>query len=123
MKIQSRQGILEMWRATVEYSFLDGEGRWGGRRGRNCVSDAEQLLTLLYPATVIPSLRVERIDETADDVLEALGGLGGGVDVPRAVLRGVTEYLREYRDGDGNPLFAGGSYYQITDDRDPEIEA
>ena len=74
MEIQTRRQILEIWRATVEYCFRNGEWAWGGRNGRNSISDAEQLLTILYPATVIDSLKVDQVDQTADDVLEYLRG-------------------------------------------------
>ena len=57
MEIQTRRHILEIWRATVDYSYRDGKWNWGGRSGRNSISDAEQLLTILYPATAIESLK------------------------------------------------------------------
>ena len=57
MEIQTRRHILEIWRATVDYSYHEGEWRWDGRSGRNSISDAEQLLTILYPATAIVSLK------------------------------------------------------------------
>ena len=56
MEIQTRRQILEIWRATVDYSLRGEEWNWGGRSGRNSISDAEQLLTILYPATAIESL-------------------------------------------------------------------
>jgi len=67
MEIQTRRQILEIWRATVDYCYKGGEWTWGGRSGRNSISDAEQLLTLLYPATVIPSLRIDSIDQRRND--------------------------------------------------------
>ena len=60
MEIQTRRHILEIWRATVDYSYRDGEWHWGGRSGRNSISDAEQLLTILYPATAIVSLKARQ---------------------------------------------------------------
>ena len=60
MEIQTRRHILEIWRATVDYSYRDGKWTWGGRSGRNSISDAEQLLTILYPATAIDSLKIDR---------------------------------------------------------------
>ena len=47
MEIQTRRHILEIWRSTVDYSYRDGVWQWGGRSGRNSISDAEQLLTIL----------------------------------------------------------------------------
>ena len=112
MKLQARQSILDMWRATAEYSYKkDDTWHWGGRQSPNCISDAEQLLVLLYPATTITSLRLESIEDERTDVIRALRGLGGSRTIPRTILRGAREYLLNYRDGDGNPTFAGGSYF------------
>jgi hypothetical protein len=48
MRIQPRQQLLEVWRALGD-STLDDDGDWiwGGRHGRNSITDAEQLLCLL----------------------------------------------------------------------------
>ena len=72
MEIQPRRDILELWRAVVGYCYRGGVWTWDGQAGRNSVSDAEQLLTILYPATVIQSLAVGSVDQTSDDVLEYL---------------------------------------------------
>jgi hypothetical protein len=63
MEIQTRRHILEIWRATVEHCYREGQWRWGGRSGRNSISDAEQLLTILYPATIIESLNIDCVGE------------------------------------------------------------
>lgn len=119
MKLQARQSILDMWRAATEYSYTkESTWNWGGRRIPNCISDAEQLLVLLYPATTIPSLNLETIEEDRADVLRALRRLGSSRAIPRTIIRGVKEYLLRYRDEDGNPTFSGGSYFQV-----PEEEA
>ncbi|HET9893518.1 MAG TPA: SCO2524 family protein [Streptosporangiaceae bacterium] len=115
MQIQTRRQILEIWRATVEYSFRNGEWEWGGRSGRNSISDAEQLLTILYPATVIDSLSVDRVDQTADDVLEYLRGLGNAMDIPRRLVEFVGDYMRTYS-SDGTPDFSGGTYFGADGD-------
>jgi hypothetical protein len=117
MEIQTRRHILEIWRATVDYSYRRGEWRWGGRAGSNSISDAEQLLTILYPATAIVSLRLDTVDQTADDVLDYLRSLGNPVDIPRRLLSFIGEYMRTYL-VDGVPVFSGGSYFD-PDDSDP----
>ena len=114
MEIQTRRQILEIWRATVEYSYNKGTWRWGGRSGRNSISDAEQLLTILYPATTIDSLGVDTVDETADDVLSYLQSLGNAMDIPRQLIRFIGEYMRTYII-DGTPDFSGDTYFDPED--------
>jgi hypothetical protein len=111
MEIQTRRHILDIWRATVAYSYQDGKWNWGGHRsGRNSISDAEQLLTILYPATAIDSLQVDQVDQTADDVLDSLKALGDAVEIPRRLIGAIGEYMREYLI-DGTPDFSGASYF------------
>ena len=114
MEIQTRRHILEIWRATVEYCYRDGKWRWGGRSGRNSISDAEQLLTILYPATTIESLKVDSVDETADDVLDYLRSLGNAMDIPRQLIKFIGEYMRTYL-VDGTPDFSGDTYFDPED--------
>src|SRR6266700_3182225 len=94
MEIQTRRHILEIWRSTVDYSYRRGEWNWGGRSGRNSISDAEQLLTILYPATAISSLKLDSVDQTADDVLEYLRPLGNPMDIQRRLIQSIGEYMR-----------------------------
>ena len=103
--------ILEIWRATVDFCYRDGAWTWGGRIGRNSISDAEQLLTILYPATVIESLGVDSVDQTADDVLEYLRSLGNALDIPRRLIKFIDDYMRTYS-VDGTPDFSGGTYFE-----------
>lgn len=113
MRLQARQSILDMWRAAADYSYTkEATWNWGGRRSPNCIADAEQLLVLLYPATTIASLNIESIEDDGSDVVRALRKLGSSRAIPRTILQGVREYLLRYLDEDGNPTFAGGSYFQ-----------
>lgn len=115
MEIQTRRHILEIWRATVSHCYREGKWSWGGHRsGRNSISDAEQLLTILYPATAIDSLKVDRVDQTADDVLDYLRSLGNEVDIPRRLIGVISEYMRAYM-VDGTPDFSGGSYFDVLE--------
>lgn len=111
MRIQPRQQLLEIWRATSRTSFEDGEWRWGGRDRSNSISDAEQLLCLLAPATEVPAFRLDRPDRTAEDILEALRDLGDSVEIPRRIIRVLTDYMQRYTDESGTPVFSGGSYF------------
>lgn len=82
MRIKPRQQLLEIWEAVAAQGQ---HGRlWQGSEGayRNSVSDAEQLLCLLYPATEVPALRLEVPDQTAEDVLAALRRIGDAVEIP-----------------------------------------
>jgi hypothetical protein len=110
MEIQTRRHILEIWRATVEHCYRKGQWTWGGRSGRNSISDAEQLLTILYPATAIDSLGVDTVDETPEDVLEYLRSLGNVMDIPRLLMKFIGEYMRTYL-VDGTPDFSGDTYF------------
>jgi hypothetical protein len=123
MEIQTRRHILEIWRATVNHCYHDGQWSWGGHRsGRNSISDAEQLLTILYPATAIDSLKVDRVDQTADDVLDYLSPLGNALDIPRRLIAVLNEYMTTYM-ADGTPDFSGGSYFDVIDEvKRPEAE-
>lgn len=113
MKLQARQSILDMWQAAAEYSYTkENTWNWGGRRTPNCISDAEQLLVFLYPATTISSLSLESIEDEQTDVIRALRRLGGSRAIPQAIIHGTKDYLRRYLDDEGNPTFYGGSYFQ-----------
>jgi hypothetical protein len=114
MEIQTRRHILEIWRATIDYCYSKGEWHWGGRSGTNSISDAEQLLTILYPATAIDSLNIDTVDETADDVLDYLRSLGNAMDIPRQLIRFTGEYMRTYL-VNGTPDFSGGTYFDPED--------
>ncbi len=123
MDIQTRRHILEIWRATVSHCYRDGAWNWGGHRsGRNSISDAEQLLTILYPATAVDSLKVDRVDQTADDVLEHLRPLGDALEIPRRLIAALSEYMTTYM-ADGTPDFSGGSYFEVIDEAEtPKAE-
>ncbi|MGH3706693.1 MAG: SCO2524 family protein [Pseudonocardiaceae bacterium] len=111
MKIQPRQQLLEIWRATVRASFQDGKWVCGGRDQSNSISDAEQLLCLLYPATELPSFRLDNPNETADDILDALQDLGGATEIPLQLIRVLVEYMEQNRDSAGLPTFSAEGYF------------
>ena len=118
MRAQPRQHLLDIWRAAARASLVDGEWKWGSRVVRNSVSDAEQLLCLMYPASEVKTLKLDRPDETAKDVLEALSAIGDSVEIPRRLVRVLSEYMRNYEDENGAPQFGGGSYYGPLDRSD-----
>ncbi|MGW1616528.1 SCO2524 family protein [Streptomyces sp. NPDC002285] len=109
MQIKPRQQLLDVWRALARHSFRDGQWDWGDTDLRSSVADAERLLCLMYPATVMGEFRIDDPDRTDADVLDALASVGGLLDIgPR-----ITEVLSEFMDThtvDGQPSFAGGSH-------------
>src|ERR1700678_1314958 len=92
MEIQTRRHILEIWRAAVDHCYQKGQWTWGGRSGRNSISDAEQLLTILYPATAM--------------------------DIPRQLMKFIGDYMRSYL-VDGTPDFSGATYFDAEDPEEP----
>lgn len=112
MRIQPRQQILEVWKSISSYTQRGQEWTWGGRDGRNSISDAEQLLALLYPATEARFFRLNEPDSTAEDVLSALRDMGDSVEIPRMLMKAITEYMATYSFEDGTPTFSGGSYFR-----------
>lgn len=115
MRIQPRQQLLEVWGALARWSISDQTWLWGGRDGRNSISDAEQLLCLLTPATDIASFKLDQPDQTAQDVLDTLQVFGDSVELPRRLIRVVADYLAEYSDEASVPVFSGGSYFSALD--------
>ncbi|MEU5948515.1 SCO2524 family protein [Micromonospora sp. NPDC047465] len=110
MRIQPRQEILDIWRATVRSCWQNGEWHWGGRSGSNSISDAEQLLTLLLPAARVPVLSLDDPDRADEEVIEALSPIGGAIEIPRRLVSVITDYFTRYTDDTGTPIFSGGSY-------------
>ena len=103
MRIQPRQQLLEIWAADRAVVLAETEKvwRWGGRDGSNSISDAEQLLCLLLPATQVDAFKLDRPDETADEMIRALRPLGNATEIPRTLIGVLTRVLRPaYTDDD-----------------------
>jgi hypothetical protein len=115
MRLQPRQQILDVWRSVARYSHRGGAWTWGGRQQRNSISDAEQLLCLMYPAADVTNLRLDEPDSTTTDVLEALRQLGDGVEIPKLLIDVISDYMAAYTAEDGTPAFGGGHYFQSAD--------
>lgn len=118
MRTNPRQHILDTWRGFARATFVNGEWAWGGRYGSNSISDAEQILVLLYPATEVPGFRLDRPDAIEDDVLAVLKPMGSGLDIPLRMLDALEQYLARYTDGEIGPTFTGGTYLQTLDPGD-----
>ncbi|GAA4440989.1 SCO2524 family protein [Phytohabitans houttuyneae] len=93
---------------------------WGGRDRANSISDAEQLLCLMTPATTVESFALDQPNATDEDVAGSLRLLGDPVEVPQRLVRILTEYMERYTDAEGTPIFAGDSYFRSSDpEREP----
>ncbi len=116
MRLQPRLQTLDIWRSVVGFSYGQGEWRWGGRHSRNSISDAEQLLCLMYPAADVSNLALDQPDATGDDVLEALRPLGDRMGIPKVLVDVLLEYMTTYQSENGAPVFSGDSYFVPADD-------
>ncbi|MEH1012442.1 SCO2524 family protein [Micromonospora sp. CPCC 206060] len=119
MRIQPRQQLLEIWAATVRASWRDDQWHWGGRDGSNSISDAEQLLCLLLPATRVPTFKIDNPNESASEMIRVLRPLGNATQIPRVLIRVLTEYFTKYTDESGTPVFSGGSYFEVHHEGGP----
>ncbi|MET7769686.1 SCO2524 family protein [Nocardia sp. NPDC005366] len=119
MRIRPRQQLLDLWRAVLAYSCRSGEWHWGGRDGPNSISDAEQLLCLLYPATEIDAFALDQPDEMASDAKKALSLFGEETRIGGTLVDLIDKYLDHYTDAEGHPIFAGGSYLHSIDENPP----
>jgi hypothetical protein len=122
MRIEPRQQILQIWRATARASYPSRAWRWGGRSSTNSLSDAEQLLCLLLPAAELDTFALHRPNETNNDVKAALRGLGDAVTVPRLLVTQLGEFFTRYTAEDGTPIFGGGDYFISLDPQCPPSE-
>ncbi|GAB2603937.1 hypothetical protein Aab01nite_47610 [Paractinoplanes abujensis] len=122
MQIQPRQQLLDIWRSTARVSYHDGEWFPGGRSGSNSISDAEQLLCIMAPATEIPLFRLDNPDAVASDVLDTLRTVGDNLQIPQRLLRALRSYIDRYTDSGGTPVFSGDSYFSVDENESPGAE-
>jgi hypothetical protein len=116
MRVRPRLNLLDIWRGVATTSFKTGEWKWGGRYQSNSVSDAQQLLCIMFPATEIPAFGLDDPDRTEENTLQALEPLGTALEIPVVLVKILHEYLDKYTDGDGTPLSPGGSHFVCRDD-------
>ncbi|MET0423013.1 MAG: SCO2524 family protein [Actinoplanes sp.] len=121
MRIQPRQHLLDIWRATIKASWRNNQWEWGGRDGSNSISDAEQLLCILLPATQVPIFALDKPDTTGRRIANALRLVGDVHVIPATLVRVLGEYYDRYSDTTGKPYFSGGSYF-YTDQGKPTDE-
>jgi|GEM_PF-882096 len=118
MRIQPRRQILNVWSSLLAACYRDDTWIWGGRDGSNSISDAEQLLCLLYPATQIPTFALHDPDTIPDDIRAALKPLGRERRIGLKVVELLDEYLQRYAPDD-RPIFGGEGYFQTAGPSEP----
>ncbi|TQS42079.1 hypothetical protein [Cryptosporangium phraense] len=106
MRIQPRTEIVRLWHALASHTYAKNNWEWGGAEGADSLGDAEQLLSLIYPAQQLASLGVDRPADTAADVLRALDVFGNSQTIPMKLVQAFLEYMRAYRAEDGSPVFS-----------------
>jgi len=102
--------MLEIWRALANWSYREKSWHWGGRYQSNSVSDAQQLLCLLFPAVTMSGFGLARPDQTDRTVLTWLKSLGTAMEVPVLIMTVLHDYLDRYTVGD-TPIFQGGGHF------------
>ncbi|WP_069165611.1 SCO2524 family protein [Nocardia altamirensis] len=122
MRIQPRQQLLELWRSVLAACYDKGTWHWGGRDGTNSISDTEQLLCLLYPATEIGAFALDQPDDMADDIRAVLAPLGEATRIGGALVGVLEDYFSRHTSTEGEPIFAAGSYLRSADGREPSAE-
>ncbi|MEV6134517.1 SCO2524 family protein [Nocardia sp. NPDC051990] len=119
MRIQPRQQILDVWRAMLAACWDGTDWRWDGLMDANSISDSEQLLCLLYPATEIDTFALDNPDRMEDDVSSVLEPLGGPTQIGSFMVWLLERYIERNTRNDGQPNFSADSYLRSTDEREP----
>src|SRR5262245_35480760 len=119
MRIRPRQQLLDLWRSVLDYCYREETWVWGGRDGSNSISDAEQLLCLLYPATSLDTFRRDRPDDIAPDVANVLASFGSDTRIGSVLVNLIEAYLARYSGPDDESIFAMGSYLRAGADHTP----
>lgn len=126
MRLRPRQQILDIWAALLACCWDGKTWAWAGRdaegaplAGGNSISDSEQLLCLLYPATEIENLALDRPDDMADDVRSILEPLGGQTRIGAVVVRLLEEFIERNTKPDGTPDFSAGDYFSGQENLPP----
>jgi len=113
--MQPRQELLDIWRAVARISWQKGQWEPEGREQPNSISEAEQLLCLLMPASQVSVFGLDDPDRTNEDMLRVLKPLGGATEIPRNLVDALSRYFIRYTDESGTPTFSGGSYFRTAD--------
>ncbi|MFI9407184.1 SCO2524 family protein [Nocardia sp. NPDC052316] len=110
MRIQPREQLLDLWRALLAACWDGRRWCWNEQTAPNSLSDSEQLLCLLYPATEIDVFALDDPDRIQDDVAEVLAPIGRRNQLAGFVVSLLAQYLDRNTDEHGEPMFAAGDY-------------
>ena len=106
--IQPRRRLLEIWTYAAEHTMRDGKWTWGDANGSDSVTDAQQLLCFLVPATGLPELRLEDVNDISVDASTALAPFGGNAQIPRILVGALEQFATRYSRADGSCDFSAG---------------
>lgn len=109
MRIEPRRHLLDIWAAVARHHAIGEEPVGLGTEHPDSLTDAERLLCLLYPATEVPTFRLDQPDLTERDVLAALAPLGDRRAVPAHLITELSRFLHTHTADDGTPSFTAGS--------------
>ncbi|WP_306796457.1 SCO2524 family protein [Nocardia sp. XZ_19_369] len=110
MRIQPREQLLDVWRALLAACWDGQHWRWGEQADTNSISDSEQLLCLLCPATEIDIFALAHPDRIQGDVAGVLEPIGKRGRLGGFVVSLLEQYLERNTDEHGEPSFAAGNY-------------
>ncbi|HEV2633990.1 MAG TPA: SCO2524 family protein [Actinocrinis sp.] len=113
--IQPRRRLLDIWAVAAEFTMREGRWSWGDAHGSNSISDAQQLLCFLLPATEMPELRLEDVNDISPDAAGALAAFGGNAQIPRVLVGALEEFAGRYTNPDGTCDFSGGELITAKD--------
>ncbi|WP_034263880.1 SCO2524 family protein [Actinospica robiniae] len=117
MLTEPRRALLEIWRHTAVAVFRDGAWNWGVREERDSIRDAQLLLCLLRPSGALKDLRLDDPNGIQDDALSALRAMGDSMTIPRRLAAALDEYLTEYADDEGTPVFSSHTSLETEEGR------
>ena len=113
--------LLEVWSAISRSSVHNERLLWGGREGTDSLTDAQQLLCVLLPATALMTFQLDRPDQTRNEAAaRALDALGDSLQIPFALVGIMDDYLSRHTADDGTPVFSAPSRLH-GDDVDDEL--
>ncbi|QBS46477.1 hypothetical protein DMB37_35830 [Nocardia sp. CS682] len=84
--------------------------RWNEEADTNALSDSQQLLCLLYPATEIDLFALADPDRIPDDVAGVLEPVGRRSQLGEFIVSLLAQYLERNTDEHGAPSFAAGDH-------------
>jgi hypothetical protein len=107
--IQPRRRLLEAWTVAAEHTMRGGKWTWGDASGSSSITDAQQLLCFFLPATRVPNLRLEDVNNISPDASAALAKFGGNTQTPRMLIGALEDFVARYTRADGRSDFSAGS--------------